>query len=477
MNAGAVFQGVSTANSYFEDSNQILIFEDLPVSGSLYSLRHVGNATGTNHFQLGTSTGSGASKEGANGGVIRAGGAAPFRIEAIDTNIDVAAYFGVTMLGPSALYADQLRNVKTLDSPSTFADITEAATGPELATAGLMPATEALDDATYFGHDEKFYGLNLNLSTAKAGTWTGTWEYYNGSSWASLTDITDGTSNYATTGAQSVTWAMPDDWATLAADGDTRYWIRFRISAFTSSGGGPTHSANGCTCDMAGDIRLEDPAAEIVGGSSTNMGSIRVRNGAFLKKHTINASLAPAKHGALDLGGANPATDTVREVVIQNCNKGVLLKGSGNVTYQIRGFTFSGNTNDFRVDFGGGDTVTIQILEGTTSDTAFTAGNQDNVNGSTITFVDNKSITLSPLVVGSTVSVYLAGTSTLVDETTNSTTSFNFTVGSGVGVDVVILEGTEDDPSASIPIRIPNVSFTVDQTVTINQLTEPNFIG
>jgi hypothetical protein len=326
MNAGAVFQGVGTATSYFEDANKVLIFEDLPVSGSLYKLRHVGNATGTNHFQLGTSSGSGAAKEGAGGGVIQAAGAAPFRIEAIDTNIDVAAYFGVTMLGPTALYNSSFRGVKRLTAPSSYLDQTTARTGPNLAAGGLLQTTEALGDGVLFGHDEKFYGMDMDLSIAKGGTWTGTWEYYDGAAWQPLTDVTDGTSNWTLTGARTVTWAMPDDWAKGTFDSDNRYWIRFVITSFTSAGGGPTMSANGCSCLMAGDIRWEDPAAEIVGGSSSGMGSIRLRNGAFLKKHTVDSSNAPAKHAAIDLGSQDPATDTFRDVTVQNCINGLLVK-------------------------------------------------------------------------------------------------------------------------------------------------------
>jgi hypothetical protein len=376
---GAVFQADGTDDSYFEDLNQIIIFSDLPVAGSLYKWRHVGNSTGTNHFQLGLTAGSGVDQEGSDGGTIVATGAAPFRIEAIDSDVDAVNYYGVTMLGPDALYDNPLRNVKHEDnSGASFTDISSDATGPDLAIVELMPATEAVDDATYFGADEIFYNLGLDLSTGKAGTWTGIWEYWDGSAWSALTDVTDDTDNFATTGAQTVDWSIPDDWATTAIDSDTRYWVRFRIDSFTSSGAGPAHSVNGCTCAHAGDIKLEDANVDMVGCTLTGMGAVRVRNGAFLKKTTLNAAVTPVKHAALDLGGADPASDTVRDVTIANCNAGVLLKGSGDVTYNFRHLLFVGNTSDVRVDFGSGDTVTINILE--FGDTP----SIDNVNGSTI---------------------------------------------------------------------------------------------
>jgi len=407
LNAGALFQGPGTAASYFEDTNAVVIFEDLPVSGSMYKFRHVGNADASiNHFQLGTTSGSGVDQEGAGGGVLRAAGAAPFRVEAIDADVDAVNYYGVTMLGNDAVYADQLRNVKVEDNGTGFTDVTSNANGGTGRTDQvLMPATQALNDATYFGHDERFYALNLNLVTAKGGTWTGTWEYYDGTTWSSLTDVTDGTANYATTGAQAVNWAIPDDWAATAIDSDTRYWVRFRISAFTSSGTNPTQESNtdGTTVDMAGDIRLEDPNVDMVGCSLTGMGSVRVRNGAFLKKTTIDSSVVPAKHAALDLGSADPSADTVRDVTIQNCSKGILLKGSGNTTYNIRGFVFSGNTNDFRVDYGPTDTVTINLVDNTSSDTSFVEANQDLVDaGTTVNFVSTVTLSVTVEDVGGT---------------------------------------------------------------------------
>jgi hypothetical protein len=117
--------------------------------------------------------------------------------------------------------------------------------------------------------------------------------------------------------------------------------------------------------------------------------------------------------------------------------------------------------------------MTINISGGS----GVTAASHVRTAGCTITVSADLSITLSPLVTGSVASVYLTGTSTLVAETLSSGTSFNFAVPISTAVDIVIFEGNEDDAQASIPVRIENKAFTVDQTVSINQLSEPNFIG
>ena len=380
-----------TGTSFFEDSNEVLFFEDLPMSAALYKIKHTANSTGTNHVQFGSSSGSGVDKEGTGGIVVKSAGTLPFRIEAIDANIDVAAYFGCGLTGPTAIFADAMRSVKVEDNGTGFTTITRDANGGlGVSNPDAMPSTQAIDDAIYFAHDERFYNLSINLITAKGGTWTGTWEYSDGvSSFASLTDVTDGTSNFATTGSQTVDWAIPDDWVVGTVDSVTnKFWIRFKITSFTSSGTTPVIESTPdlTTVNMAGDIRLEDAAVEMIGCTLTQMGSVRVRSGAFLKKTLITDSVVPAKHAALDLGSADPTADTVRDLTIQNCSKGILLKGSGNTTYNLRNIQFAGNTNDIRVDFDSGDTVTINILEDGDIPTI------DNVNSSTVNVVSAISV-------------------------------------------------------------------------------------
>jgi len=381
LNAGLNFgDSVGTTTTYFEETNKVLVFEDIPVSGSLYALRHVGNASGTNSFQLGTTTGSGITQNGASGGVIQSAGAVPFRIEAIDTDVDAVNYYGATLLGPATgIYDDAARTV--FRAAPGFTDITRDFNDPGTNDASVLPSP-ALNDAFYIGHDERFYYISLDVGTAKTGTYTITYEYSDGAAgWNALTDITDGTNGLTTTGPQTLTFAIPDDWAAEAVNSVTRYWIRGRISAFTSAGTSPLIDEGSVA--MIGDVRLEDPNVDMVGCTLTNMGSVRLRNGAFLKSSTIGSSSTPLKHGAVDLGNADPTADTFRDVTVQNSNTGILLKGTstGTTTYNFRNIQFSGNTNDIRVDFPSAATVIVNILEGGDSPSV------DNVNTSTVNIV------------------------------------------------------------------------------------------
>jgi hypothetical protein len=394
-NAGSVFQGVGTTDSYFQDTNQLIVFENLPVSGSLYNWRHVGNGTGTNFFQLGNSSGTGTTKTGSEGGVLRAAGNAPFRITAIDANAS-AAYYGVQMNGTTALYNDQVRNVKRNDGGSFIDDTVDfnQATG----TVSPFP-TPGLNDAWYVGHDEIFYEINLNVTTANtSGTYTTVFEYWDGSAWSALTDVTDGTNSLRTTGTNAITYSKPDDWAKTTVNSDSRYWVRSRISVVGTAGTDPIITQG--TVAMAGDINLETSTAEMISCNISKMGCIKIRNGAFLTKSTIDGSVVPAKHAAVDFGDTNPATNTVRDLTIQNCNKGILLKGTstGATSYTLTNIFFNNNTADVRVDFPAGATITINISGGDTPSI-------DNVNGSTVTIANPVTVTISGLLGNTEISV------------------------------------------------------------------------
>ena len=99
----------------------------------------------------------------------------------------------------------------------------------------LLPATPAVNDAFYFGSDLTFNNLKLAIGTAGAGTWTIVWEYWNGSAWSVCVDISDGTTGFtAAAGEHNVTHTPQSNWAKNTVDSISAYWIRGRVSAYTS---------------------------------------------------------------------------------------------------------------------------------------------------------------------------------------------------------------------------------------------------
>lgn len=99
----------------------------------------------------------------------------------------------------------------------------------------LLPVTPVTGDAYYFGSAEPFYKMTLNVGQNGVGTWTILWEYYNGSSWATIPDVNDGTSGFTSgSGNKDVTFSPPANWATTTIQSIQGFWIRARVSAYTS---------------------------------------------------------------------------------------------------------------------------------------------------------------------------------------------------------------------------------------------------
>ena len=121
------------------------------------------------------------------------------------------------------------------DDGGTYVDETtpiNESTGDDVET---LPATPAVDDAIYFGHaTAQFNSLSVNQTTQGAGTWTITWQYWNGTAWANLSP-TDGTAGFtAAAGWVDVTFTPPETWAQVPVDNVYGYWIRAYVSAYTS---------------------------------------------------------------------------------------------------------------------------------------------------------------------------------------------------------------------------------------------------
>jgi len=120
-----------------------------------------------------------------------------------------------------------------------------------------------------------------------------------------------------------------------------------------------------------------------------------------------------------------------------------------------------------------GGAMTISVTSG--GDTPYVR----NVGASTTTVTAAVTITVTPVFVGSEVRAYLTGTNVEVDGVENSSgTSQALNLGSGISVDLIVLSAptpSRPNDTAAIPVRIENVSFTVDQNLDPFQREEPNF--
>lgn len=133
-----------------------------------------------------------------------------------------------------------------------------------------------IDDAYYLGATGRFKGINIVISQDGVGTWILTWEYWDGSSWSSLSNVVDGTSNFMNKGLRTIVFDLPSGWETTDVDDQTDelYFIRARI---TTADADPNQQPLGAIVSLAnisitGIITNSDavPPTEI--GDSSNFG-------------------------------------------------------------------------------------------------------------------------------------------------------------------------------------------------------------
>ena len=146
-----------------------------------------------------------------------------------------------------------------LDDGGVFTDYTTEFNNATVDDVELMPATEVVNDAFYFGYSTAFPSLKLNIGQAAVGTAI-TWEYWDGAAWSSWSPV-DNTDGFTILGTNIVAADEPGDWATTAVNGSTKYWIRARVS---------TASFTTQPLLTQGWIHERDPAAIYLFGNYNN---------------------------------------------------------------------------------------------------------------------------------------------------------------------------------------------------------------
>jgi len=113
----------------------------------------------------------------------------------------------------------------------TYTDETEDINNATTDDVYLPPQQATTEgDALYIGSDDQFDMFRIYVSTkGEYSDITIVWEYWNGSSWATLT-VTDPSNGFQNDGIHKITFTPPGDWATTEVDGTTAYWIRARAT-------------------------------------------------------------------------------------------------------------------------------------------------------------------------------------------------------------------------------------------------------
>jgi len=107
-----------------------------------------------------------------------------------------------------------------------------------------FPYPMGTNDAFYIGLYNKFTSLWVYIKSGDQGdgAYSVTWEYWNGSSWVALPNLTDETDGFKNDETNYVYWDRPSDWVECTVNGVTAYWIRARLTSVGGSYTNPTLS-------------------------------------------------------------------------------------------------------------------------------------------------------------------------------------------------------------------------------------------
>lgn len=146
------------------------------------------------------------------------------------------------------------------DDGAVFTDETADANNATTNDVVLVPASPQVNDAFYLGYTRRFIEVLIDVGTV-ATDGAVTWEYYNGTSWVSLSGVQDNTNSFKTTSSNTVRWTLPWDWATTTVNSQGPfYYVRARV---TTAG---TTTALGDQCWIAdGPVDVDEPARGMIG--------------------------------------------------------------------------------------------------------------------------------------------------------------------------------------------------------------------
>ena len=170
---------------------------------------------------------------GADGNIWAAGAT-------ITANIGQTATCDDAVFAPNHEHVGQLTHIFKWDAAPTWTSVFPAAAFP----FDLFQAAPINGDIIYFGIQSTagvplagpFNNLVFQIGTRFIYPAIGigapavlAWEVWTGAAWAALT-VRDGTNEFTNVGAQSVHWAPPTNWVTVAVNGVTGWWVRARIT-------------------------------------------------------------------------------------------------------------------------------------------------------------------------------------------------------------------------------------------------------
>jgi len=131
-------------------------------------------------------------------------------------------------------FVPELLREALLDDGGVFTSYVAEANNQTQDDFPLLPAAPAVDDAVYFAATFPINALSMRIDTAADGVFTLAWEIWNGVAWVSPETVKDGSVGFAASGVVRVTIGSVDQQVATTVNGVLAFWVRARVSAFTS---------------------------------------------------------------------------------------------------------------------------------------------------------------------------------------------------------------------------------------------------
>jgi len=210
------------------------------------------------------------------------------------------------------------------NSAGTFTDYTTNFNSAATADWYMFTASPGTtEDACYFGRSAQFNGLAVIVSTASSVVHTWAWEYYNGSAWTTLTTLNNQIVTNMAVGYRSLAFNPPPDWASNAINSQTQYWIRMRLTAYTSTTTRPVlsqgwlgtfaqigHVINGTTSGLAVGYKIAGASEPIEYGVAQAMATNDTFDAMVVSIRDIDTSLPFAHETSAALSNAYTTQDS-----------------------------------------------------------------------------------------------------------------------------------------------------------------------
>jgi len=224
-----------------------------------------------------------------------------------------------------------------------------------------FPDNAEVNDAVYFGSTKMFRNITLYVGTPfSADSQTFAWEYWNGSSWVSLPDISNGDA-MTFSNQQIVTFTSPTDWsAKQIGNNYIAFWVRCRLVSVVNPTEGGAQStqkvkAGDHTIVVTGTANMNDVYnADISGG----WGVVSKLAGMVFSVYQVNCYLSIG-----DEVTTTTFTTNYTALVSLCCYPIIKAKATWNASHSIIEFVLSQQsftTNPYgsnSIDLGTGNTV------------------------------------------------------------------------------------------------------------------------